>query len=83
MSCVYFRYQPHTCIELYIIYYAGYFCYYGIGFILWAAFLIFMKVKNKISVKEMVINIALVVLGVSLAYVCFNYNVFDLNGYLD
>ncbi|HTB05853.1 MAG TPA: hypothetical protein VK806_02785 [Bacteroidia bacterium] len=84
MSLVHYKSHPYGgTLENCLGYVAYFFCYYGIGFIIWAALLIFMKVKKRISTREMVINIVLVVIAVSLLYSCFKFNVFNLSDYLD
>jgi hypothetical protein len=68
MSFIYAGTEPHGITAKCIYYVGGFYTYYGIGFILWAALLIFMIVKKRISNVEMILNIAIVVVAVLLVY---------------
>ncbi|HWY98979.1 MAG TPA: hypothetical protein VNY36_07840 [Bacteroidia bacterium] len=68
MSFIYAGTEPHGIAAKCIYYVGGFYAYYGIGFILWAALLIFMRVTKRISNVEMILNIAIVVVAVLLVY---------------
>jgi hypothetical protein len=68
MSFIYVGSEPQGIIGQCLYFVGRFYTYYGIGFILWAALLIFMRVTKKISNKEMLLNIAFVVIAVLLLY---------------
>jgi len=68
ISFIYVGSEPHGIIGQCLYFIGRFYTYYGIGFILWIALLIFMRVAKRISNTEMILNIALVVIALLLLY---------------
>jgi|GEM_PF-5414881 len=84
MVFAYYDYRPHGIVDSLVNYVGFFYFYYGLGFIIWMVFLIIMKVKKKISILEMLVNIALVVIAVCVAIYCYNHDVFCVRScYID
>jgi hypothetical protein len=83
MTCVYFNYHMPEFIMRGFLIIAGFYAFYGIGLIIWAGLLIYLKLKKKITTREMWRNISLIVLAVLLTYISSTYDLFHLSSYLD